>query len=471
MHYFSLSLSQLNILNLERSFPGTSINNISTTVRINGHLDYPLLQESIHLVLESDSSLRTQLATIDGELMQYHVPYKRVDFPVYDFSGTNKESIVNWENAVTREPIILENNPLYQFVLFRDGEDSGGVLVKLHHIIADGWSQINICNKIGRTYLELISGKDVTLSQAPDYELHVQEEQRYLASPAFAKDESYWKKMLDASGEPSVLKTVTSAAVSPVGRRISFELPQLLNHYIYSYCMEKRVAPFAVFYMALAIYFKRIGGADRFTIGVPIFNRANYDSRQSTGMFVTTLPFFNEINDAWTLDQFNDTLMDSWYEMLRHQRYPFSKITELANTEGRLFHIALSYQDSKIFESRDTAVTFSGRWHYCGYQAEQLTIHLTNLKNHQQYAVDYDYLAQFFEEAEIERLHDTLCEILHEVLTDHEKPIYRLSVLSLEQKEQLLYKFNETDRYLEELPVYESLMKSCCEYQNRVAVI
>ena len=471
MHYFPLSLSQLNILNLERAFSGTSINNISTTVRINGYLDYPLLQESIHLVLENDSSLRTQLTTVDGTLMQYHVPYSRVDFPVYDFCSASSESIHNWELAVTREPIPLENNPLYQFVIFRDGENRGGVLVKLHHIIADGWSQINICNKIGKTYLELITGKDVTLSQAPDYELHVQDEQKYLASKAFVKDEKYWKKMLSTFGEPSVLKSVSSAAISPVGRRMSFELPQLLNHAIYSYCMEKRVAPFAVFYMALAIYFKRIGGTDRFTIGTPIFNRANYDFRQSTGMFVTTLPFFNEINDAWNLNQFNDSLMESWYEMLRHQRYPFSKIAELSGTEGRLFHIALSYQDSKIFESRDTSVSFSGRWHYCGYQAEQLTIHLTNLKNHQQYAVDYDYLAQFFEEAEIERLHNNLCEILHEVLADPEKPIHRLEVLSLEQKEQLLYKFNETDRYLEELPVYESLVRSCSEYQNRVAVI
>lgn len=471
MHYFPLSRSQLNILNLERTFSGTSINNISTTVRINGHLDYPLLQESLHRVLESDSSLRTQLTTVDGTLMQYHAPYSRVDFPVYDFCNTSSESIANWELAVTSEPIFLENSPLYRFFLFRDGENRGGILIKLHHIIADGWSQINICNKIGKTYLELLSGKDVSLREAPDYELHVQEEQKYLSSKAFARDEAYWKKMLDSSGEPSVLKSVTSAAISPVGRRVSFELPQLLNHAIYSYCTEKRVAPFAVFYMALAIYFKRIGGADRFTIGVPIFNRANYDSRQSTGMFVTTLPFINEINDAWSLNQFNDTLMDSWYEMLRHQRYPFSKISELAGREGRLFHIALSYQDSKIYESQDASVAFSGRWHYCGYQAEQLTIHLTNLKHHQQYAVDYDYLAQFFEQAEIEHLHNNLCEILHEVLADPDKPIHRLQVLSLKQKETLLYTFNQTDRNLEERTIYEALLKNCGEYQNRVAVI
>ena len=51
---FPLSLSQLNILNLERIFAGTSVNNISTTVRIVGRIDFPVLQQSINLVIESD---------------------------------------------------------------------------------------------------------------------------------------------------------------------------------------------------------------------------------------------------------------------------------------------------------------------------------------------------------------------------------------------------------------------------------
>ena len=53
----------------------------------------------------------------------------------------------------------------------------------------------------------------------------------------------------------------------PVGCRMRFTLPQILNHAVFRYCMDKRIAPFSVFYMALAIYFKRLGGTDRFTIG------------------------------------------------------------------------------------------------------------------------------------------------------------------------------------------------------------
>ncbi|MBQ5820666.1 MAG: hypothetical protein IIW31_05475, partial [Clostridia bacterium] len=180
---FPLSLSQLNILNLERSLSGTSVNNISTTIRINGRVDFPVLQKSIDLVLEHDSSLRTRLTEENGEVVQYHAPFVKESFPVYDFTNTSKEGISNWETSVTRELIPLFGGPLYRFVLFRDSEHSGGILVKLHHIIADGWSQILLCNKIGRTYIRLMSGQDHDLTEAPDYLLHVKEEQDYVSSP------------------------------------------------------------------------------------------------------------------------------------------------------------------------------------------------------------------------------------------------------------------------------------------------
>ena len=62
---FQLSLSQLNIWNLESTLKGTSVNNISETIQIEGRVDFILLQKSIQLVLQADDSLRTTLM-LDG---------------------------------------------------------------------------------------------------------------------------------------------------------------------------------------------------------------------------------------------------------------------------------------------------------------------------------------------------------------------------------------------------------------------
>jgi amino acid adenylation domain-containing protein/thioester reductase-like protein len=472
---FSLSQSQWNIWNLEQAYPGTSINYISTTVSIRGKIDFVLLQRSICMLLEADATLRTRI-TLQGEKpVQYFAPYQEQNFDIYDFTHTDQEGISSWETAMSREVIPILDAPLYRFALFCTGENAGGFFVKLHHLISDGWSQMLVCNRIGRTYLALLAGEEPDTGEIPAYDRHLQEEEEYLAGKARRKDEQYWKEQVEKAGEPSVIKSIKSAAVSPVGRRLSFRLPQVLNHAIYLYCLKNRVAPFAVFYMALAIYFRRIGGAARFTVGVPIFNRSSYLMKQCTGMFVNTLPFYNEIQDEWSLDRFNEELMDAWYELLRHQRYPFSHIVRLADRggreDGRLFHIALSYQDSVVYENRDACVVFDGRWHYSGYQAEQLCIHLSNMESHKQYCVDYDYLSQFFAEEEIARLHENLVNILMEALHNPDKPLCRLSVLGREEREKVLYTFNSTGQYLEETGLYQVFEQVVREYPQRAAAI
>ena len=66
----------------------------------------------------------------DGSPVQYHAVFSEEDFPVYDLSHTSEEGIESWEAAMTRETIPVMGGPLYRFVLFRAGENAGGVLVK-----------------------------------------------------------------------------------------------------------------------------------------------------------------------------------------------------------------------------------------------------------------------------------------------------------------------------------------------------
>lgn len=467
-----LSFSQRNIWDLERAFEGTSINNISTTLKIQGRVDFALLQKTLNLMIEKDPSLRSRITIMEGEPVWYTAPYVRENFPIYDFSGAGEKGLKVWEDTLTREPISVLRSPLYRFVLFRTGEHSGGVFIKIHHIASDGWSQALVCNRIAQTYLEHLYGGEAMLEESPGYELHVQEEREYIGSGHYERDRRYWKEQLSHYHMPSVIKDLKGAEISPVGRRVSFQLPQHLNHAIYTFCMENRVAPFAVFYMALAIYFKHIRGEEIFTIGVPIFNRTSYVFKQCTGMFVSTLPFINEIDGEWTFKEFNEKLAESWYELLRHQRFPFKDITAMANApDGRLFQVALSYQDSRVYESHDTSVTFSGRWHYSGYQAEQLCIHLSNLDSPRQYAVDYDYLTQFFSEEEIAVFHFCLMNLLSKAFANPNMKISQLSMLSADVQEKVLYTFNRTTRYIGKADAYQIFSNTARRYPKRAALI
>ena len=472
---YPLSMSQKNIWDVERACPDTSINLICTSLCIRGRMDLPALQRSVQLVLEADPSLRTRIF-MDGQTpMQYQSPFQPEPIPVYDYSQTDGDGVLRWEESFARETIPLLDSPLYRFAILRTGESSGRLLVKMHHLISDGWTQVLLCNRISQCYLDLLSGKEPDLGAIPGYERHLAEEERYLTSSACERDKSFWTEALERAGEPAALKSMRGAAVSPVGCRMTFDLPEDLNHDIYAFCMDHRVAPFSVFYMALAIYFKHIGGADRFTIGVPIFNRSNFTAKQTSGMFVSTLPFFSEVSGDWSLNEFSDHLNGEWFEMLRHQRFPFSQIQKLAEgrpeLSDRLFHIAFSYQNSQLNESRDASVSFSGRWHYSGYQLEQLCIHLSNLEDNRRYCVDYDYLTQLFSAREIETLHSCLVNILRSALASPDLPIRQLAILTPVEREEVVYTFNRSAQPIFDTGLYDRFLNHVAQHPEKSALI
>ncbi len=473
---YPLSNSQINIWNLERANQGTSINVICEAIRIRGVFDISLIQQCLNIIVKSDISLRTQISVSSGEPMQYEVPFTEKQFPVYDFTTTNEKGIHHWEEVIARQSMALYDSPLCQFIIIKLGECEGSILIKTHHIISDGWSQVLLINRIASTYLALVNAEDVQLEEAPSYRLHVEDEKQYLTSKAYQRDRSYWQQCMALDAQPASLKTSSSACVSSVGLRKSFEFPQLLSQSMIAFCNQYRVTPFAAYYMALAIYLKRIGGADCFRIGVPIYNRINATDRETSGMFVSTLPFTGTVDENWSFSEFLEYLTENWYDMLRHQRFPLSQIMELIHEshqdqQGPAYNIALSFQGSRIYCNQNTEIVFSGQWLYSGYQSEHLCIHLSNMENERRFLVNYDYLTQLFSEKEIEELHCYITNILKEALAAPGKPIWQLSVISTAEKERVLFQFNRYDQLYRSGTIGEKFRDVVNKYPDRAAVI
>lgn len=186
---YALSSNQMNIWNAEKAFSGTSINAICATIRVLGTVDIPALQRVLDAVVGTEDQLRARITLEDGTPKQYVAPYEHRLFPVFDFTKTDSTGLSHWEDTIAREPMKLIDAPLYDFRIFKQSESAGGILVKLHHIISDGWSQMLLSNRIAETYLALLCGREATLVPGPSYELHVEKEKAYLASRARGKDE------------------------------------------------------------------------------------------------------------------------------------------------------------------------------------------------------------------------------------------------------------------------------------------
>ena len=470
-----LSMSQRNIWNAEQALGQTPINNISATLRIRGRLDVALLEKSLNLVVCHNQGLRTQLTMVDGVPYQYTAEYREQQYQVYDFSMTDETGIEHWERTLTRQVMPLYDVPLFDFAIFTVGEGNGGFFMKTHHIISDGYAQMFLTNQIAKTYLDLLAGKEPVLEELADYALHIEEEQRYLESPMCRSDERYWREQMAGIEEPTAIKEHRGAVISPVGQRKTYALSQRLNHALRRFSMEHRVSPFAPVCMALAVYLKRIQGQDRSCIGVPIVNRGSYREKNTFGMFVSTLPFLLDIDEEWSFEEFNENLSEQWYDLLRHQKYPFERIEGIAKEKGlggrALFSVVLSFQFSQAYQGEDAEVYFTGRWHYSGYQSQDLLIHLSNFEDTGRYSIDYDYLTQIFSGEEISRLHHYLINILTDALKNPQKPLWQLGMMDPEEEEQVLYTLNDTRVPLRRKSLGEELFRIAAKEEKKIALI
>lgn len=429
------------------SIPGTSVNVISVTIRISGYFDVALVNKSLNHLIKTDSSLRTRIKLENGQPHQYYADFWPENYPFYDFSLTDKQGFYHWEETSAKEPISVLDSPLVHGYIFKLSESEGGLLLKVHHLISDGWSTASIIEHFVKTYMEFTKGR--ILSSSPSSGgFQTETQDRYLQSKAYTRDKKYWDEILSRPFSDVSLKDFNGSVKSLAGRRKTFPLSKTLSRLVYAFCNEHRLSPFSVLYMALAVYLCRIKGAGRPCIGVPVVGRTDLEDKKATGMYVRTLPFICTVDDAWNFRDFSRHVSENWLELLKHQRFSFPEITRIFKRHNpgneKLFNLVLSYQNSKIAQSSDESIIFTGRWHYSGFQAEQLCLHLNNREDEREFLISYDYLTQLFSEDDISKLHTHLTNILGEALENPAMPISRLSILSPAEKEQILYSFNDT---------------------------
>ncbi len=84
--YYPLSYPQRAIWNIERFYPNTSFGNIAGTVKIEGEIDYSILDAAINVFIEKNDTIRLRIVEIDGEPKQYIHEYKNKKIQLLDFS-------------------------------------------------------------------------------------------------------------------------------------------------------------------------------------------------------------------------------------------------------------------------------------------------------------------------------------------------------------------------------------------------
>ena len=446
--HYALTHPQQRIWYTEKLHPGTGMWNNAGTLKIKGKLDYALLERAVNVFLRDNESARLRLGLEGGVPYQYVADYQYCKIDCLDFTDRGVKNLYKWDAMQTQAPMPLIDSNLYYFAMIKLNEQEGWLYVKFHHIISDGLAIIDFGNQVMENYQSLLGGKEGSEFKLRSYLEYIRDEQEYLKSKRFEYDQQYWLKRFNELPEPTVIKQKKTNYFSTKAERKAYVMPAKLSSQIRSFCNAAGISPFSLFLSALAIHINRITGKKDIIIGAPVANRTSLHAKGTFGMFVSTVPIRIEIMDELPFIEFAQVASNQWFSALKHQKYPYDLLMQELRKQHKgldsLYDVTLSYQIGN-FQKNTEQFTYEGRWHFSGYQANSLSIHVNDRENNGKFIVDYDHQTPFFSEKEIEYFHFHMTNILSDIIEHQDKPLFMLELMSGEERDRIIERFNDTD--------------------------
>jgi len=330
-----------------------------------------------------------------------------------------------------------------------------------------------IGNKVAENYVKIKNGQE-SFDKEPSYIEYINKQLEYEKSERFIKDKNYWLNKYKSALDVTVLKEKTSKEISTKSKRKTFVLPSKLTKKMYEHSKANKISIFSMYMTALSMYINRVRGKEELNLGTIFLNRSDKLEKNTTGMFVTTVPVALTINSNENFNEFSSKVTSELMSIMRHQRYPFTllqeEIRKKFNMDDVLYDIVVSYQNAKFIKNDD--IDISTRWHFNGHQTNSLTIHINDRDTDQVLIVDYDYLEDEFYDKEIEFAHDNIIRLLWHALDNPQKEIIKIEMVSEKEKEKILNKFNDTKvDYPKEKTLDDVLREQVEKTPNNIAAV
>ena len=160
-----LSPAQRRLWFVEQFAPGVPVHNIVMSERITGPLAVPALERAVEDVTRRQPALRWELRPGDSLPEVVMAETGPVTIPVEDLSALDPRArelaLGGRLDDEAAAPIGLTSGPLWRIRLLRIAQDEHVLVITVHHLIFDGWSQAVLYRELSQAYERALSGSAV----------------------------------------------------------------------------------------------------------------------------------------------------------------------------------------------------------------------------------------------------------------------------------------------------------------------
>ena len=451
-----ISFSQQRLWFLSQLEPELVAYNISEAVRLAGKLDVPVLNWCFNEIVRRHESLRTTFDVIAGQPVQVIAPALELSIPVVDLSqfpdDEREAEALRLSRAETERPFDLVRGPLIRAVLMRLRADEHVLIVTMHHIVSDGWSQGVLKSELGALYRARVMGQPSPLAELPIQYADFSEWQReWLSGAVLDQQLNYWRDRL--AGPPPFVELPADkarpAAMSYRGATFLFELSTELSESLAA--LSRREG--ATLFMTLLAGFKALlhlyTDQSDIVIGTPVANRNREEVESLIGFFVNTLVLRTDVSGDPAFRELLARVREVSLGAQAHQDLPFELLvaelqTNRETNRNPFFQIAFDLQNAPAPTLELPGLTLHPHEFTAATTRFDLELHLTSVPEGISGALVYS--TELFEESTIRSFAERFRMLLEAVVANPDRRVSQIDLLTSAERKKLLGDWNDTAR-------------------------
>lgn len=447
-----LSFQQQRIHVLSRLEPVAHSYHLVEVARLSGPLNVDALERSITTICRRHEALRSTFPERSGEPMQTvaTAPHRveRLDFGPCA-KGKRAAAIRQQALETLRRSFDMDKEALLQTQLLRFDDHDHALVIKLHHIVSDGWSQRLFWEELEKLYAADGKAASANLPKIAVQYRHFAEWQRaWLQTPAAEQQRRYWRQQLDGLTELP-LRTDRPRPEKWTGRgaRHPLRLSRTLTRRIKSLSRGQGVTLFMTLLAAFQCLLQRHTGHDDVAVGSLIANRNQIDIERLIGMFANTIVLRTDLSGDPTFSEVLRRVRHVTLDAYRNQDLPIEEVLPFLQVSRNADRHAL-YRSMFILQNGlPTAPVLSGlstRFMDIDPGVARVDLVLELREIDQRLGGWIEYSNDLFDAGTITRMAAHLQCLLEAIVHDPDERVSRLNVLPEAERRQLLVDWNDT---------------------------
>ncbi|MGA5063937.1 amino acid adenylation domain-containing protein [Streptomyces exfoliatus] len=346
--------------------------NVPLALRLTGPLDVAALRAALGDVVARHESLRTVFAEDEHGPHQVVLPADR-PAPLTGPVRTDEDELPRLLREAADHAFRLDAEAPLRAHLFATAPDEHTLLLVMHHIATDAWSQRPLIADLAAAYAARHAGRAPALPPLPvsyaDYALWQRArlgDEREDDSELSAQL-AYWHGALAGSPEELALPVdrPRPAVPSHRGDSVPLSIPPWVHGRVVELAREFRATPFMVVHAALAALLTRLGAGTDVPIGSPVAGRVDDALEDLVGFFVNTLVLRTDTSGDPSFGELLERVRATDLAAYAHQDLPFERLVELRDPERSLarhplFQVSLNYDTAETARAREAAPELDG---------------------------------------------------------------------------------------------------------------